>query len=613
MSVIRKILLILFIAGVAGSACGVTTWKGDESGSWDVRSNWAGGFPVSTSTVRLNHDNQTNGYTINVQTAAITDKLWIDTYGDVPVHLRVTDTGSLQFNSMRMGFKEEDRESSFTIDGGRVWGLDPVDPSVTNTAFLIGNNPGCSATLSILNSGLLSASGSNGLIIASSRESIGRLIVTNGNIRIKDSLILGKGPESTAEMIIAGTSSVSVTGALHIAKLDNGALMPTGTVFMTGGTLDCGTLNIGAHGRGSLILNDGDIHASNGGITIGLSDADGRCTIFGGSLQATNSFMNIGHTDSSGLLAISNGTVHISGPISVGSGSRSFGRIDQSGGTLSARQLIIGEPLSSSGTLNLYGGILTVTNFFIGAGGTAQCNLYGGELNIQGSDPAALQISNSCVNLQQTLIQWANGNVTDWITNAVTAGAICFDNGFAPGTYSANGFDGRLVLGDAALYWDNLENGSQFNQSAIWVEQLSAAALYDTWTAEYKLGGNSAMLTADPDLDGLDNLSEYGLGGNPTNAAEGGILPTTDLLFEGRIFEYVYRRRSDAAARGLGYDLETTTNLVEVSGWATNGIYVAGISARVDGFESVTNHVSTTNFPALYLRLRIKIETPPPE
>jgi hypothetical protein len=510
---------------------------------------------------------------------------------------------------MRMGFKAEDRDSSFTIDGGRVWGLDPIDPAVTNTSFLVGNNPGCIATLSVLNNGLLSVMGSNGLIVASSKESIGRLIVTNGTIQIKDSLILGKGPGSTGEMTIAGSSSVSITGALHIAKLDNGTIMPKGTVFVAGGTLECGTLNIGAHGNASLTLNGGDILAGAGGITIGLSNADGRLNMHGGKLQTTASFMNIGHTDSSGFLSISNGMVNISGTISVGSGSRGVGQIDQSGGSISANQLIIGEAISASGTLNLYGGALTATNLLIGSGGTAQCNLYGGELYIQGLDHTDLQISNSCINLQQTVIQWASSNVADWVANAVNAGTICYSNGLPPGTYSDIGFDGSIGSGDSVLYWDNLDNGSQFGQSAIWVEQLAAASPYDAWSAGFGLGGGDAGLTDDPDRDGLDNLAEYGLGGNPTNANDVGILPTFGIVERGGTngFEYIYRQLSDAAARDLDYFLELNTNLA-AGFWTTNGIAPSGKSESSSGFEHVTNQISTALFPVQFIRLRIELK-----
>jgi hypothetical protein len=597
-------MLLFLWVGIAGSACGVTTWKGQTTGYWGAPSNWAGGFPVSNSTVRLNHDNQTNAYEVTVQSQAITDKLWIDTYGDVPIHVRVSDAGSLRLNSMRMGFKDADRVSTFTIDGGSVWGLDPTDPAITNTAFLVGNNPGCVATMNIVNNGLLSVRGSNGLIVASSKESLGHLAVTNGSLQVRDSLILGKGPGSNAELTIAGTSSLSITGALQIAKLDNGALMPTGTVHMAAGSLECGTLNVGAFGNGSLTLAGGDILAGDGGIMVGLSNSDGQLVMNGGTLKTTNAFMNIGHIDSAGLLSMTNGTIHVFGAISVGSGSRSVGRIDLFGGSIAAGQLVIGEPISASGTLNLHGGTLAATNLLIGSGGTAECNLYAGELLVLGADPASLQVSNSCINLHQTMIQWANGNVAGWATNAVNTGAICFGNGFAPGTFSTNGFDGRIVSGNRALYWDNLDNGAQFPLSGIWVELLEDVSPYEVWAADYHLGATDPL--DDSDSDGLDNLTEYALGGNPTNAAEVGIAPTAEIRAAAAL-EYVYRRRTDVAERGLDYILETTTNLV-AGGWSTNGIVPLGASVADGGLQHVTNQIPTAPWPAQFVRLRIGME-----
>ncbi|WP_372809102.1 hypothetical protein [Pontiella sp.] len=597
-------LLLLLGVGFAGSAGGVTTWQGATAGYWATRPNWAGGFPGSNSTVRLNHENQTNAYTVTVQSAAIADKLWIDTYGEVPVRVRVEAAGSLRLNSLRMGFKEDDRVSDFTIDGGSVWGVEPTDPAITNTAFLVGNNPGCVATMRVLNQGVLSVQGSNGLIVASSKQSFGHLAVTNGNLLVGGSLILGKGPGSNAGLTIAGTSAVSIAGALQIAKLDSGALMPTGTVHLAAGTLACRTLNVAAFGNGALTLAGGDLLVGDGGITVGLSKADGRLNLYGGSLRTTNAFMNIGHTDSSGILSMSNGTVAVSGSVGVGSGSRSEGRIDLFGGSISAGQVIVGAPISASGTLNLHGGTLATTNLLIGSGGTAQCNLYGGELLVLGADSASLQVSNGCINLHRTVLQWASGNVTEWVTNAMDAGTICFGNGFAAGTFSTNGFDGRIVNGDRALYWDNLDNGAQFPLSGIWLEWLDEASPYEAWAADFNLG--LAHPLDDSDSDGLDNLTEYALGGNPTNAAETGISPTAAIR-AGAALEYVYRRRTDAAARNLDYVLEATTNLVAGS-WSTNGIVPLGTSEADAGFQHVTNQLPVAPWPAQFIRLRIGIE-----
>jgi hypothetical protein len=41
---------------------------------------------------------------------------------------------------------------------------------------------------------------------------------------------------------------------------------------------------------------------------------------------------------------------------------------------------------------------------------------------------------------------------------------------------------------------------------------------YTAWAAEWGLAGTNASSTVDVDRDGFDNLLEYALGGNPTNA-----------------------------------------------------------------------------------------------
>jgi hypothetical protein len=69
--------------------------------------------------------------------------------------------------------------------------------------------------------------------------------------------------------------------------------------------------------------------------------------------------------------------------------------------------------------------------------------------------------------------------------------------------------------------------------------------------------------------------------------------------------EYVYRRRSDYAARGLSYTVEATTNLVTGT-WSTAGVLAAGYGSIAVGIDSVTNRVSTAEVPQQFIRLRIE-------
>ncbi len=619
-----QISLTLLLLQLSPEARAVTTWKGPVSGYWDVPTNWAGGEPTSNSTVRLDHDRQTNAYTVIVRTAASTDKLWMDSYGAEPVNVQIDPSGHLELYSMRMGFKEDDRASSFTINGGTVRGMEPTDESITNTAFLVGNNPNCIATLTLLNGGELSVLGSNGLIAASSKQSIGRLDVSNGNLLIKDSLLLGQGPQALGELTISGSSSVSITGALHIAKLDQGTLFPTGAVHVAGGTLECGRLNIGAQGIGSFTLSDGHVSVFADGITVGRQNSTAHLKIAGGIMETIGSSMNIGHLDSSGTVLMTNGTLEIDGSIALGSSSRSAGTIEMAGGGVRAENLILGAAASSTGTvhlqsgsvvvdhtvyvgaegvgiLHLGGGALTTTQLILGGGASAECKLTDGELVLLGTGDDSLQISNSVLQVEKALIKWHRPNLSEWVTNAWAAGTIQWSGGRAYGTYSADGFDGCITNSGSLLFWDNQDNGSSFTQSVIWVEESP----YNTWTDDFQLEGSNALWSADPDHDGLDNLSEFGLGGNPILGPDPEVLPTFRLLPEAAAAEYIYRMRSDSSTLGLTYHPAYSPSLMTQAWTAVEGPLDEEDSSP-EGFISVTNQIPMQT-SSLFLRLLIQL------
>ena len=108
--------------------------------------------------------------------------------------------------------------------------------------------------------------------------------------------------------------------------------------------------------------------------------------------------------------------------------------------------------------------------------------------------------------------------------------------------------------------------------------------------------------------DGMENLLEYALGGDPLADDAASILPDMSFTESGgtNYMEYVYRRRLDAAIRGLVYDLQYRTNLVTQVTWAsTGGFFETGTSTIDSEFEAVTNAVDTTGIPELFLNLEI--------
>ncbi len=124
------------------------------------------------------------------------------------------------------------------------------------------------------------------------------------------------------------------------------------------------------------------------------------------------------------------------------------------------------------------------------------------------------------------------------------------------------------------------------------LELVSGMTFYEEWSADFKLSGSNALFSANPDGDVLDNLGEYAMGGNPTNGSDRGHVPTFETFGESGTnwFEYVYARRRDAAARGLEYTVEATSNLVSAA-WSTNNITETGAGSLDSDFESVTNQI----------------------
>lgn len=129
----------------------------------------------------------------------------------------------------------------------------------------------------------------------------------------------------------------------------------------------------------------------------------------------------------------------------------------------------------------------------------------------------------------------------------------------------------------------------------------SAPSPYENWITLYGLIGAETNLTADLEPDGMNNLLEYALGGNPTNDDAAAILPTS--VVEGDFLNYVYNRQNPADPK-LSYEVLSSTDLVnEQIETATD---FAGASAPVDGIESATNQVSTTTEGEQFMQLKVE-------
>ena len=157
------------------------------------------------------------------------------------------------------------------------------------------------------------------------------------------------------------------------------------------------------------------------------------------------------------------------------------------------------------------------------------------------------------------------------------------------------------MIGEVQIYASSL-NASEFEarRTALATKWgAEASPRYSLWAAGWGVVIGSE--TNDYDSDGLNNLYEYGLDGNPTNGLiDPAVLPI--LLQTGSGLAYVHVQRNDDPA--LDYTIESTTDLV-VPNWTNAVSSVTGTDVSGGVFDTVTNSVSTAE-DQLFLRLLIE-------
>lgn len=121
---------------------------------------------------------------------------------------------------------------------------------------------------------------------------------------------------------------------------------------------------------------------------------------------------------------------------------------------------------------------------------------------------------------------------------------------------------------------------------------------YTTWAESW--GVDIGSETNDYDGDYVDNLGEYGLGGDPTDPADKGMYSTS---VDGSDMVYVHALHSSDP--NLVYWLETTDNLVHPN-WTNIGYTVVNTNVTGETYDHVTNTVSTTADDQTFIRLRIQ-------
>ncbi len=137
---------------------------------------------------------------------------------------------------------------------------------------------------------------------------------------------------------------------------------------------------------------------------------------------------------------------------------------------------------------------------------------------------------------------------------------------------------------------------------------LNLNGMDDDWEV-YHFGSTNALnggAEDDYEPDGIINLLEFAYCSDPTVIDDpSAVLPGFGI--QGETFEYIYRRRQDAAARNLRYINEQTPELT-AGAWSETGIAEAGSIFLNADTESVTNHFSITGTTNRFFRMNISTE-----
>jgi len=124
------------------------------------------------------------------------------------------------------------------------------------------------------------------------------------------------------------------------------------------------------------------------------------------------------------------------------------------------------------------------------------------------------------------------------------------------------------------------------------------------WVALYPGLGTSTNMTDDAEPDGLNNLLEYALGGDPTVDDAASVSPIGLVNMDGgsNWLNYVYTRRTDD--EDLTYNVFSAADLVNDD--ITNATEFVGASDPDNGFETVTNRVSTAVEDQQFMQLEVE-------
>lgn len=205
---------------------------------------------------------------------------------------------------------------------------------------------------------------------------------------------------------------------------------------------------------------------------------------------------------------------------------------------------------------------------------------------------------------------WLNGDLVMMTSDVLTNEYITMDLEDP----TADGLVGNTEdnLGKFGFYSGSSETDLNYVFDNVLITTNLLVDTYEEWISLFPALGANTNYLDDGEAgggDGVDNLSEYAYGGNPTVDDAASILPTYNVGMDGgsNWLNYVYLRRDNASAFGLTYTVYSDTDLV--TGTMTTPTEEAGSTmSATSGIDVVTNRVSISASPQAFMQLQIEID-----
>lgn len=403
--------LVAGSAAFSGSIVHAVDWDGSESTDWNTAGNWVGDV-VPDGAVATVSTTSPNIATIDGDVTAVPTEIQVG---------RAGLTGQVDHIS---GSISNTANSALVVGGGGSGSVGMYNLCDTTTA-----GPGITGFAQ--GSGSMVIGGGpndNGnWLIGDSEASSGTVkINTSGTVTITNDIFVGRGNATSAGFVYMESGTVTAGAASNGCWVAFGREGGSGTLMMTGGTINSygsmffprdagstGTTNLSGGelnalqgnfavadgGTGTFTMTGGAINVSTGEWFIG-NQASGTATftMSGGTVSIANNWIAIGREGATGTLNQSAGTVTKAGngSVTIGTGENGSGTVNLSGGLFDVQSgdFIVGEnntatgnfTLSGTGTLEVDNGVLLVAR---DGTTTGNVNLDGGILRTRAIDGGA--------------------------------------------------------------------------------------------------------------------------------------------------------------------------------------------------------------------------------